>query len=41
MDRPNKIANMNSGTYETIGTEPSSPISPLSQPYWKIAMSTP
>ena len=29
------------GAAVTIGTAPLSPIAPLSQPYWKIAVSTP
>ena len=32
---------MNSGTYETIGTAPLSPMTLCNQPYWKIAVSTP
>ena len=41
MDSPNRIANMKSGTYETIGTALLSPIRPCAHPYWKIAVSTP
>jgi hypothetical protein len=41
MLRPNRIANMNSGTNETIGTSPSTPSSDEPQPFGNTATTTP
>jgi hypothetical protein len=41
MDSPKRIANMNSGMNEMIGTVDSNPIRLAAQPHWKTITSTP